>query len=262
MMIHEDLRTMRLVVCLLPVAGLLLGCGGSAPRPSLPEMPPASAEVPDDTPAPAEAPVAVAEQVEQHREQLRSETDALARRDAAVALAQLGPEGWEELIRGLESESPEVRLASVQGLPAPLLAGEQGAAVRAILARLLRDADPQIRGEAALRLAMPGPGARSHMAALQQAAANDRDADVRRIAAESVVACQQTAGQVGALLRDRNPLIREQAILRLARFERDQVLALTPLLGELAKADPEESVRQAAEAALAAINSMDEPTAN
>jgi HEAT repeat protein len=120
-------------------------------------------------------------------EQLRSSAGA-DRLRAAKELAQLGPQAREAvraLAEALEDEDPDVRRQALRAL----LIVRPGPMDRAMLGVLIRDlGDPNegVRLAAVKGLIRAGLAARFALPALQAAARNDPDEDVRRLAGDAV----------------------------------------------------------------------------
>jgi HEAT repeat protein len=148
------------------------------------------------------------------------------------------PRTLEASLRDVEDVRPDVRLATLADLKRHARGGSDPA-LRALVARLNLDPEPQVRAGAALALA--DIDARAELEALVTAAA-DADAGVRQMALLGIgeLAEAAHAGSLAAATRglvDPVPAVRYQAIVALARLQGEG--ALEALLVGTRDADPE-----------------------
>jgi HEAT repeat protein len=148
------------------------------------------------------------------------------------------PRTLEAALRDVEHIRPDVRLATLPDLKRHARGGS-GDALRALVAHLQADPEPQVRAGAALALA--DIDARAELAVLVAAAA-DEDPGVRQMAllgvgelAEPEHVESRAAATRG--LVDRLPAVRYQAVVALARLQGES--ALEALLVGTRDADPE-----------------------
>jgi CubicO group peptidase (beta-lactamase class C family) len=174
--------------------------------------------------------------------------DADVRRNAAEALAGLGPRAVEAvpaLVAALNDPDIGVRWHSAVAL------GTMGPGAVEPLVRALRGADPMTRQGAALALGRMGPGAGGALHPLVDAL-RDPDASVRERAAEALgMLGPGAAAAAPALVRvfsDTDPYVQGKAAEALGRIGREAVPALT-----LALQDRERTVRWCAAIALGRI---------
>src|SRR5882724_2811995 len=148
------------------------------------------------------------------------------------------PRTLEASLRDVEDARPEVRLATLVDLKRHARGGSDKA-VRALVARLQADPEPQVRAGAALALA--DIDARAELEALVAATA-DEDAGVRQMALLGIgelAEPEHTASLAAATrgLVDRLPAVRYQALVALARLQGES--ALEAFLVGTRDADPE-----------------------
>jgi CubicO group peptidase (beta-lactamase class C family) len=174
--------------------------------------------------------------------------DSDVRRDAAEALARLGPRAVEAvpaLVAALKDPDMGVRWHSAAAL------GTMGTGAVEPLVQALRGADPMAREGAALALGSMGPGAGGALHPLVDAL-RDPDASVREKAAEALgmlgPGAAAAAPALVRLLSDTDPYVEGKTAEALGRIGREVVPALT-----LALQDRERTVRWCAAIALGRI---------
>jgi HEAT repeat protein len=153
------------------------------------------------------------------------------------------PRTIEAALRDAEHARLDVRLATIADLRRHARGGDDSA-IAALVARLSRDPEPQVRAGAALALA--DIDARDKLDVLLQAMA-DRDPAVRQMALVGIgeLAEPEHEGACAAALRglvDALPAVRYQAVVALARLRGDA--ALESLL--VGTRDPDPEVRHVA----------------
>jgi HEAT repeat protein len=190
-----------LIVCLLLLPA---GCSRKSPPAAINRATGAAAAAPSAAGAGAEGPAAVAGGVYEGRaapewgERL-VQTQSQAMRDkAAIALAQLGEQGYPHLLAGMRSDSDAVRLASVRAISKAMLLAHQNEMIP-LLMRMLKDPEPMIRRAAAGQLRSFGKAGEIALRDLMEMAADKNESpEVRQVAKAS-------AEQI------RNPKAREPA---------------------------------------------------
>jgi HEAT repeat protein len=170
-------------------AGVLAatGCARTRPAPPAPFVADAASQAgAAQAPAPAEE-LTIAYSsggAVRWAEQL-NDRNLVAQHQAAMALRELGAEGFPHLLDGLQSDAAETRLLCLQALPRTLLLAHADRAFRLLL-RLLHDPNTQVRLLAIQRIVWLEHGGRDALSYLRQLAGGDRDNDVRTAAAEAV----------------------------------------------------------------------------
>jgi hypothetical protein len=183
------------VCCLVLLAGcarrsLPVNKPQAAPRPTAANSPivGTGTDAPPDRPIGMAHPASVAavsqQKVEQWVEQLSSKNTTNVT-EAAAALGALGERGYPYLFKGLQSSSDDLRLTSIQSMHVKELVGHQRDTLP-VLAEMLRDPNPALRGSAVGRLGWYGKDAAKYMQFVQSMAQNDPDDNVRLTAAVAV----------------------------------------------------------------------------
>jgi HEAT repeat protein len=95
---------------------------------------------------------------------LLRDREAAVRQAAAAALTRIGPDAVPGILKGIDNDDLDVRLAAIQALS---LISDSDEAVAALV-QCLRDIDPRVRSEAAAALARTGAPARVAMPMLIQ----------------------------------------------------------------------------------------------
>jgi HEAT repeat protein len=135
----------------------------------------------------------------QWAEQLQTR-DLKTQSEAIQALGALKEHGYPELKEGLQSESADVRVLTLQAIQLPVLMEHDKEVVPKLIDLLQTDRNPTVREQAAIRLAWFDNAAQrkqGHMIqqrfqALQRAAQADPNAAVRQAANNSML-CLQSA---------------------------------------------------------------------
>jgi HEAT repeat protein len=110
----------------------------------------------------------------------------VARHEAATALGAMDHEGFPHLLQGMKSKSPELRLASLQGVYKPILVQNKDSAMP-LVTQMLRDEDSQVRLNAVYRICWFEASARHALPTLQYLAANDSNPEIRDAARLSTI---------------------------------------------------------------------------
>jgi len=187
-------RSLILLGCL---AALSLGCSRRAAPVATVRGPASSAGpgnvVPATTQPWAWDPSAVSpnsKPVAEWGQQLLEARDPAARARAAVALGQLGDQGYPSLLKGMQSDSEVTRRVSLQSLPRQEMVKHEREMLP-VLAILLRDADPEIRRAAVSRISWFGKASHPYVTSLQHLARNDPEGNVRAAADTALIAIQE-----------------------------------------------------------------------
>lgn len=187
------MRQSLLVLCLLLPAG---GCARKAPpvasKSNLNGLTPAVSARPAQTdPAFRRSEGRTAPE---WGEQLLETRNHATRQQAALALADLGEQGYPHLAAGLRSNSDELRLASIQAMDKPTLLAHQNEMIP-LFTRLLRDREPMLRRAAAARLCWFGTAAQGALRDLTEVATTDPMPDIREVARVSIDLIQNAKAQ-------------------------------------------------------------------
>jgi hypothetical protein len=183
---------MRKFVVLGCALALVAGCAGKAPpvKSSLPAKAPSARNLDKLSIAElgalsdAASPAVQTKIAERWADKLQS-SNASTVSDATAALGALGDYGYPHLVKGLESPSDELRIASMKSMHVSNLVKHQNETLP-ILVAMLRDPNPSIRGAAVSRLPWYGKAAGKYLQFVQAMARTDPDANVRVIAAVAV----------------------------------------------------------------------------
>jgi HEAT repeat protein len=180
------------------------------------------------------------------------DADGGVRQSAARALGKMGPDAKERvqraLVEALGDDDPDVRGAAAEGLASlPLDAGDVPA-----LLKLLKNADSEVRAQAARSLGKVGPEARDAVSALVQAL-QDRNGRVRQSALEGLAGigpdAKDSVSDVVKALKDPTKEVRRAAANALGKIGPAAAHEAAPALaGLLGGADKDDQV-----AALAAL---------
>jgi HEAT repeat protein len=135
-------------------------------------------------PAPADAKVFQGRTVDQWAERMESQNPT-ARSQASAALGSMGESGYPFLLKGLRSNSDDVRMNSLQNMTKPVMVAHQQETL-GLLRSMLGDPNPLIRQGAAARVSWYGKDAQVALPAVQALAQNDSEPEVRRVAAIAV----------------------------------------------------------------------------
>jgi HEAT repeat protein len=193
------------------------------------------------------------------RQMLSEEKDARARRSAACAIGQFGPdaaEAREDLEQALGDKDPAVRQNAAWALGR--LKDRAGASGVGRLAHALQDDDPGVRRDAAAALAEVGrPTAASAVRDLVGCLVRDKAPEVRSVAVGSLVALigpedKAVAADLRRLLKDDDRDLRRGAALALAKIGGDNAREAVPILIDALR-DDDAGVRELAAAALANV---------
>lgn len=195
---------MRRLIMVALVVAAAAGCGrkGPPPAPQGAGGPGAGALTPVENPGWEPPPGAVYQgrTAPQWGNQLVETRDASTRVQAATALSQMGKAGYPYLAKGLNSNSDEIRLVSLQAIGKPELVGDKNS-MSALIDMLNNSRDPALRQAAASRLAWFGMDSQRAVQPLQRAATTDSDAEVRRVAASALVEIEEFVATGGKITR-------------------------------------------------------------
>jgi HEAT repeat protein len=177
--------------------------------------------------------------------------DANARQKAGVALRDLGKEGFPYLLKGMQSDSWEVRLTSLRAVPKDQVVAHR-VETMPVLSNLLNDPNPPIRQYAAIRLGWLGAGARGAVPMLSGLLQSDSSAEFKTDVTEAIVAIHESPALLADLLRDPNPMLRKQAAIRLVGMGKNgyKIDAAGPALAACAEGDADPEIRGIAAAGL------------
>jgi HEAT repeat protein len=190
------------------------------------------------------------------RKVLAGDKDAKARRSAACAVGNFGPDAAEaraDLEQALGHKDALVRQNAAWALGR--LKDKAGASGVEKLARALRDDDPVVRRDAAAALGEVGrPTATPALGALIECIGHEKEAGVRSVALGSLVAVvgpgdKQVAPELRGLLQDKDREVRRGAALALANVGGADAKAAVPVLLD-ALGDDDATARELAAAAL------------
>jgi HEAT repeat protein len=191
------------------------------------------------------------------RKMVAEETDAKARRSAACAVGQFGPDAAEardELVKAITAGEAGVRQNVAWSLGRLKdKAGESGVLA---LAKALGDEDAAVRRDAAAALGEIGrPAANPAVRTLIACVAHETASEVRPVAVASLVALagpedKELAADLRGLLGVKDREVRRGVALALAKVGGDEAKAAVPVLVE-ALHDDDAAVRELAASALA-----------
>ncbi len=191
------------------------------------------------------------------RKMLAEDTDAGARRSAACAVGQFGPDAAParpELEQALDHADARVRQNAAWALGR--LKDKAGTSGVERLARALRDEDAVVRRDAAAALSEVGsPTARPALPALIACLAHEKEPEVRTVAVASLVTLvgpddRAVAADLRDLLKEDNREVRHGAALALANLGGEKGKDALPVLLDALR-DDDASARELAAAALA-----------
>ena len=126
--------------------------------------------------------------------------DPKARQEAGLALGELKEDGFPHLFKAMQSDSAELRLTAMKSVQPQVLVAH-GKEAMPLLLRLVNDPDAFVRRQAAAMLGWFGKGGQQALPALEAAAQNDGDPQVRRVAKEAAFTIKEA--QSGTLRPDR-----------------------------------------------------------
>ncbi len=171
------------------------------------------------------------------RKMLAEEKDAKARRSAACAIGQFGPDAAparDDLEQAFDSKDAAVRQNAAWALGR--LKEKAGASGAGRLARALRDEDATVRRDAAAALGEVGrPTASPAVRALVDCLAHEKASEVRSVAVGSLVALigpedKEVAADLRDLLKEEDRELRRGAALALAKIGGAEAKAAVPVL--------------------------------
>jgi HEAT repeat protein len=177
--------------------------------------------------------------------------DANARERAAAALREMGKEGFPYLLKGMQSDSWEVRLTSLRSVPKDQVVAHRGETMP-VLTNLLNDANPPIRQYAAIRLGWLGAGARGAVPMLSGLLESDANVEFKTDVSDAIVAIHDSPALLADLLKAPNPMVRKQAAIRLVGMGKNgyKIDAAGPALAACAQGDADPEIRGIAAAGL------------
>jgi HEAT repeat protein len=188
--------------------------------------------------------------------ELLTEGNPKSRQLAASALADLGKAGFPELLRGMQSNSWEVRLTCLRAVPKDEVVANVSKTLP-LMQSLASDNNPQIAQYAIVRLGWFGPEGRSAMPLLEnKLTAYANDAEMREDIVQSIVAIHDTPPLLAILVRHSNPILRKAAAVRLLGLSKNgtRIDAAANALADRVSNDTDAEVRSIAAAALQSLS--------
>jgi hypothetical protein len=197
---------MRRIISVALVVVAMVGCSRKGPPPAVEGGGGGTRQVltPVETGGPGlESPQGLVYQgrtAPQWGNQLTETRDPATRAQAAAALSRMGKAGYPFLAQGVNSNSDEVRLLSLQAMGKPELTGDKNS-MSSLIDLLGNSRNPALRQAAACRLAWYGMDSQRALQPLQRAAKNDPDDEVRRVAAAAVGEIEEFVKTGGKITR-------------------------------------------------------------